>query len=207
MKGDVERVRTRLGPIVSHLGLRNVGEDDHHPRRHAIDSPLDHTGYEDLVRDADLTAYYLKTEVNALLAARAVRASLTTDFSVANNAWTFVSLGTVQDDTHGFVSAGTFVVPAGLAGRYAIKAQGLFAAVAVAGSRRGVAIQVNGVNFAEAVSPGSTAAQSVGPGVTTTENLAVGDVVRLAAFQDTGGPINIRAGRSFTFLAMNRIGT
>lgn len=130
--------------------------------------------------------------------------------SVANGTATFFTFNSEDWDTHGFHSTSSntdqFVVPAGMAGRYEVDCY-----ASLGGSTAGIhvlGVQRNGVTLKEV---DATAANSAaGVQITVKADLAVGDVIRCYAWQNSG--TTLTAGHAttrqwMTHLSMVRLAT
>lgn len=115
-------------------------------------------------------------------------------FTVPNNAVTAVDLTTEQYDQGTYhdnvTNPDRFTVPSGHDGNFSVKATGTF--VANATGQRGIQITLNGTPVAEgrcdAAAAGTTAFS-----VAIDLDLVATDIVRMTAFQDSGGNLDVNA--------------
>lgn len=143
------------------------------------------------------TAYAAKIRTNAVTA-------------VPSGIFTAITLSLELIDTANIFAAGTdtfFTIPTGGAGVYSIG--GLLGFAGNATGRRMAVIAVNGVNFAFG-SVGAVNSDTAYAAVTALASLAVGDTVKLLAYQDSGGTINtttMSSTQSHAQLWLHRVGT
>lgn len=122
----------------------------------------------------------------------------TTTQSIPNNTQTAVSFDTEGWDTDAFHSTGTnptrITVPTGKAGKYLVTGWAHFAANTT--GKRGIQFLVNGT--AASAQNGVYPTQGVGDEasleLTAVLDLAVGDYIEMAVFQNSGGALNLNTG-------------
>lgn len=120
--------------------------------------------------------------------------------SIPNTASTQVAFNSERFDTHGFhdtvTNNGLLTCPADFAGLYLIGFSGQFAASAAGGRRIFVIDHSADGNIAWAeILPSAGAAAQV---LTVLYRLAVGQSVRVLAYQDSGGALNLAAAAVYT---------
>jgi hypothetical protein len=141
----------------------------------------------------------------SLVGAKAYRSN---NVAILNNTFTDAVWNAQEYDTHAFFAPAStnITIPAGLAGYYLIQGSAEFAVSAV-GSRF-AGIQVGGVNHTYTFIPGLGVFNQV-VNVSAIMNLAVGNVVTLEVYQNSGGNLNLvgTALPSRSWLAVTFLGT
>lgn len=143
------------------------------------------------------------------LATHGCRVNNSAAITLTTSTSTALTFDTERWDTDGFHDTTTntsrLTVPAGLAGKYLIVGNASFAANAT-GSRE-LAIELNGTTYIADVLLPATSGSGARFVVSTVYDLAVGDYVRLIAFQSSGGNLNVQATTSYSpEFSMIRIG-
>lgn len=145
----------------------------------------------------DLADAALDTRLDAIEAAQPfVSLTRTTLQTLTTGVTTAIAFNNELNDASGFHAPNStdLVVPAGMAGLYVIQAQVGFVANA-GGNQRNAIIRVNGAIIAMGVIPPGGA--SLAPTVGLITRLAVGDIVTVAAHQNSGGNLDTSTAAGF----------
>lgn len=129
---------------------------------------------------------------------RGAKAYRSTNLALVNNTFTVITWNAQEYDTDAFFAptSTNIVVPAGLAGYYLL--QGSLEYAANATGLRFIRIFVNGAGITYTFGGNATAVFGQVVNVSATLYLAVGDIVTLEGYQNSGGNLNVLGGAAPT---------
>jgi len=128
--------------------------------------------------------------------------------SLTTNTFTVINFGTIVKDTKGLVGTGTWVFTASEAGDYRITAALRFSG-STAASNTVMRVNKNGSTVRVLVDTfvaSNAVAQVIGLTGTTTVTCAVGDTLKLEAYQSTGGNLSIIADALYNYVIIQKVG-
>jgi hypothetical protein len=146
-----------------------------------------------LTADTTVSPYKVKWATPATSAAQGVSVYNTVGYTLANNTFTALTFNSEDFDTDAFHSTVTntsrLTVPAGLGGKYSIKAQLLFNVNAT--GFRNIKIYKNGVAVRASVEAIPSSTIYVGLVMSTDLTLIATDYIELFAYQNSGGNLTV----------------